>query len=536
MAVSQQFQDLYGTDFSGPQWEGFGLPGNIDPWAGTSMFDMMLGSLKTDRANLMASEQDRWSRFGASGGLMGQGIEDFLESTQGGISDYEGKLGFLRNLGDQAGDSVRQLGGDYQEGIADANAQMMEQLSNTLGDFTSKFEEMMGQMGGEVDDYRTKFGEEYGALAGEFAESGERFQQLGEEGAAKLEEWSGVLQGYGEKAFEMAESFMPQVEEWVSGNLEKAEKWRNEVGDWAEDAIQTVKAAQNQFELKTAAQAQAMKAGFDSQLADKKHQINGSDLPDQVKASLLQKTDWEAASAYQGMVSKLHNDHQMASYGVAQGVAQTQLGAAGALSAANQSMGNLMGAMGSAMSYAQLNTSNMAKTGLGFMQSGMAAATQAQELLMQGEQGKLAALQGELTALNQQNAVALNALNMQMHLTDLTTGWMNGQRQIQANAVMASHQADVMAQSEIFQASANAETQGLISGGQTYASGLAQSLSAQMGAFSQAFQGMFSAADYFSSYQAHPISLADMFLGMSNYEAAFMQNFGYSSTEGTFPG
>tara|TARA_R100001082_G_scaffold105205_1_gene77115 strand:- start:708 stop:2315 length:1608 start_codon:yes stop_codon:yes gene_type:complete len=533
--VSQQFQDLYGADFSGPQWEGFGLPQNIDPWANQSMFDMMLGSIRGDRANLASAEQDRWSRFGGGMGMIGQGLEDFLGAGESAIGEYESNLGFLRDLGDQAGDQVQGLGGEYQQGIADANADMMNQLSSTLTDFTSKFEQMMGQMGGEVEGYKSEFGEKFGDVAKEFGESAGRFQELGEEGAERLQEWSGVLQGYGEQAFEMAESFMPQVEEWISGNLDKAEKWRNEVGDWAEDAMDTVKAAQNQFELKTTAQAQAMKAGFDSQLADKKSQINGSNLPEQVKASLLQQTDAQAATAYQGMVSKLHNDHQMATFGVAQGVAQTQLGAAGAMSAANQSMGNLMGQMGSVLSYTQMNTANMAKTGLGFMQAGMGAEVAAQDLLMKGEQGRLAALQGELQALNQQHQVAANALSMDMHLTDLTSNWMAGQRQIQANSVMAAHQSDVMAQSEIFQASSNAETQGLFAGAQTYASGLAQSLSAELGMLGQAFQGMFSAADYFSSYQAHPVSLADMFLGMSNYEAAFMQNFGQSSTQATFP-
>tara|TARA_R100000458_G_scaffold27559_1_gene25104 strand:- start:1051 stop:2610 length:1560 start_codon:yes stop_codon:yes gene_type:complete len=507
--------------------EGFELPnhwaGGVDPWGGSSVMDMFQGASAADWGNLNVAEQDRYNRFREGFGLGGQALQDFMGSAQDALGGYEDKLGYLRDAPGIAARTLGQMGGDYTEGIADANAQMMNQFSEVMGDFTEKFESMLGQGQEATSEYEEKFGGLFGGMADKFAGIGESARETGQLAFEDLQGYAQILTNFSNRAMEMAEGFGENMEDWVNKNTDKVEKWTRKAADWAGNAAQTIEAAKDNFALKTTAQQQALKAAHDSELRDRKQQINAADLPEQVKQSLLNKTDWEAAESYAAIGSKIANDHAMANFQVANEVAKVQLNAGSVVNQANAALTNIVGAGMSAMSYSQMNTTNMVGTAGKLAIAGAETAQQAHAFKMKGEEMALQAAQLELKSIMEQEDAAFNALSLQNDLMKLETSWISNQQSIQANAVMASHEALTNAQARAFEAQASGFADTFMASLNLWGQGQGNILQGELGVAGTMLQGFNSLIDYLNTYQASPISQTDSVLGMSWFEQIMHQ-------------
>ena len=516
MSAYDDFLDDYGLPegFFGGGGSDF-WAGGSSPWGGESIADQVAGANVADYSNLMSSEQDRWNRFKGGFGIGQEGFQDFLSGSQDALNKFEGQLGFFKDLGDNARQQMMGDAAGYVSGMQQANQQMMSQIGDVLGDFTSQMKDMLGKTGGEIGEYESEFTEKFGDLAGRFGESAERFGEIGEAGFQDIRGLADEYMDFGRQALEMADSFAPQVAEYIEGAINKGEEWMEKVGEWGNKAYNTMTAAQNNFNLKTNAQQQALQAGLSSQVADRKAQIAGMDVPDTVKASLNQQLDWQAAEAFQGQASRIQNDHAMAGVAVAGQVAQTALGVSTALNQAGANMTSLINAGGQMTTYAQMNATNMAQTGAGIFGAGVQTA---HDFLMQGEKGKLAALGGELQALSEAENARWNAITGQIELDKIAANAAQFSSQMNYNALMAANQNMVNAQSEIFNTIASQSTQAGIQGAQMFLQGISQLLSGSLTTQQLGMNGAFSLADFFASYQTNPVSQSDLIyaLGMWN--------------------
>ena len=511
----------------------------------------------------------------------GNQYRDVINSIAGGM---EGKV---RGFGSALTGSIGGILNQYGNKMDDLHGRNMGAIEDYL-DVIPQFEKMQGRFGAASDrsqaiSQRAMNRGEYWAdrLSSLGEASRRRLHNLGsearnnmlgyaanvEEGATRLQNRVDKADAFGARMETQALKMWDQFEEYQEKQESKAEDYVKRMNTWGGKAVAYAEQARANAGMEIVAATVARNEASQQQFADMESAIMNANLPESVRQSQLTQLNQQAAATYMRQGVENHNSAQQTLFGMDMAVANL-MSKAGDLEATTTGMflntKNTLITMGSFVRNTGIPAMNNVAQAAYSMGTNAAIAAEnvianAAQIKVSGEQIKMnyeiagedaglrgaiagaqtemgflqqanvamsnsiSALGGQLQAVYGQASVLQNAAQLTIQASEQQAQWYQHASNLAAQSHFVAHNSNVEAALHAATIRSNAEGNIYAGEGNIYGS--------QMRANEVALNQVNLIAQQHSSYKYNPTSLADVFLGMMNAEAASFAAWDQSLTQ-----
>ncbi len=511
----------------------------------------------------------------------GNQYRDIINNIAGGM---EGKV---RGFGSALTGSIGGILNQYGNKMDDLHGRNMGAIGNYL-DVIPQFEKMQGRFGAASDRSQAisqramDRGEYWADRLGSLGEaSRRRLHNLGsearnnmlgyaanvEEGATRLQNRVDKADAFGARMETQALKMWDQFEEYQEKQESKAEDYVKRMNTWGGKAVAYAEQARANAGMEIVAATVARNEASQQQFADMESAIMNANLPESVRQSQLTQLNQQAAATYMRQGVENHNSAQQTLFGMDMAVANL-MSKAGDLEATTTGMflntKNTLITMGSFVRNTGIPAMNNVAQAAYSMGTNAAIAAEniianAAQIKVSGEQIKMnyeiagedaglrgaiagaqtemgflqqanvamsnsiSALGGQLQAVYGQASVLQNAAQLTIQAGEQQAQWYQHASNLAAQSHFVAHNSNVEAALHAATIRSNAEGNIYAGEGNIYGS--------QMRANEVALNQVNLIAQQHSSYKYNPTSLADVFLGMMNAEAASFAAWDKSLTQ-----
>jgi len=388
-----------------------------------------------------------------------------------------------------------------------------------------------------------------------------------EEGATRLQNRVDKADAFGARMETQALKMWDQFEEYQEKQESKAEDYVKRMNTWGGKAVAYAEQARANAGMEIVAATVARNEASQQQFADMESAIMNANLPESVRQSQLTQLNQQAAATYMRQGVENHNAAQQTLFGMDMAVANL-MSKAGDLEATTTGMflntKNTLITMGSFVRNTGIPAMNNVAQAAYSMGTNAAIAAEniianAAQIKVSGEQIKMnyeiagedaglrgaiagaqtemgflqqanvamsnsiSALGGQLQAVYGQASVLQNAAQLTIQAGEQQAQWYQHASNLAAQSHFVAHNSNVEAALHAATIRSNAEGNIYAGEGNIYGS--------QMRANEVALNQVNLIAQQHSSYKYNPTSLADVFLGMMNAEAASFAAWDQSLTQ-----
>jgi|2_EtaG_2_1085320.scaffolds.fasta_scaffold09944_2 hypothetical protein len=507
--------------------------------------------------------------------------QNVIDNIAGGME------GSVRGFGDALSGNIGGMLDNYSGQMEDLYNRNMGAIGNYL-DVVPQFEQLQGRFGAAFDrsqaisDRAMDRGEYWANRLENLGEaSRSRLHNLGvqaqnnmagyaanvEEGATRLQNRVDEADEFGARMEERSIRLWDEFQQYQEKQESKAEDYVKRMNTWGGKAVAYAEQARANAGMEIVAATVARNEASQQQFADMESAIMSADLPESVRQSQLTQLNQQAAATYMRQGVENHNAAQQTLFGMDMAVANL-MSKAGEIESATTGMflntQNTLITMGSfVMNNGQQGLSNVAQAAYSMGTNAAMAAeditANAAQIRVSGEQIRMhyesagedaalqgavagaqtevslmqqanvamananTALQGQLQAVYGESSVLQNAAQLTIQANEQQAQWYQHASNLAAQSHFVAHNSNIQAALQAATIRSNAEGNIYAGEGNIYGS--------QMRANEVALNQVNLIAQHHSSYRYNPTSLADVFLGMMNAEAASFAAWDQSLTD-----